>query len=178
MTATTKPTLDEFLSLEETKPYREYVCGEVTQKPMPNWDHSAIQAFLAAILFPFLAQAGSGRVLTEFRCIFGGRAYVPDLSYVAKERLTGDRYLRSAPDLAIEVLSPDQDMGRFLEKIQAYLRYGVRLVWVIDPVRATVTVLMPGEDARVLTAGDVLDGGDVLPGFTLAIDEIFAQTRV
>src|SRR5438093_3901013 len=115
-------TLDEFLRQEETKPYSEYACGEVMQKPMPNRLHSAIQTYLVAILFPFLAQTGLGRVLTEFRCIFGPpgreRAYVPDLAFVASGRLAADLYLHAAPDLAIEILSPDQHMAEFLDKIQ------------------------------------------------------------
>jgi Uma2 family endonuclease len=175
-------TLEQFLSMDETEPASELACGEVMQKPMPNVAHSAIQFFLAAVLFPFLARGGIGRGFTELRCIFGPpgqeRTYVPDLCYVARERLPTGQHLHAAPDLVVEILSPDQDMGRFLDKIQFLLRHGVRLVWVIDPLRGTVTELTPGEDARVLTSGAALDGGDVLPGFTLPVDEIFAQTAI
>ncbi len=146
---------------------------------MPDRAHSAIQFFLAAVLFPFLSRTGIGRGFTEFRCIFGPpggqRAYVPDLTYVAMEHLTDDRYLRMAPDLAVEILSHDQDMARFVDKIQFYLGHGVRLVWVIDPTRATIAVLVPGQDARVLTIGNTLDGGEVLPGFSVPVADIFAQ---
>jgi Uma2 family endonuclease len=182
MAATSRLTLEEFLALEETEPASEYACGEVTQKPMPNRLHSVIQFILAGMWFQYLARTPIGQGYTEFRCIFGPpgqqRTYVPDLTFVAKERLTADLYLHAAPDLAVEILSPDQDAGRFLDKIQFYLRHGVRLVWVIDPVRQTVTVLVPGEDARVLTRGDTLDGGAVLPGFSVPVAEIFAQTSV
>lgn len=175
-------TLKQFLDLDETEPASEYACGEVVQKPMPNRPHAAIQVFLGAVLLQFLSRTGLGRVFTEFRCIFGPpngeRTYVPDITYVAGNRLTDDLYLRTAPDLAVEVLSPDQDMGRFLDKVQFYLRHGVRLLWVIDPIRSTITVLMPGEDARVLTAEAVLDGGEVLPGFSVPIADIFAQTKI
>lgn len=168
--------------LEETEPASEYACGEAFQKPMPNREHAAIQFFLATVLGPFLAQAGIGRAFTEFRCIFGPpgneRTYVPDLSYVSRERLTADRYLRAAPDLAVEILSPDQHMAHFLDKIQFFLLYGVRLVWVIDPATTTVTVQAPGEEARILGPGDTLDGGQVLPRFRVAVDDIFAQMRV
>src|SRR5581483_9868769 len=102
--------LEAFLRLEETEPFSEYACGEAFQKPMPNRHHAAIQTFLAVALYPFLARTGLGRALTEFRCIFGPpgreRAYIPDLVYVARDRLTADLYLRAAPDLAIEILSP------------------------------------------------------------------------
>src|SRR5207249_711998 len=122
------------------------------------------------------------RALPEFRCIFGPpgreRAYVPDLAFVATGRLTADLYLHAAPDLAIEILSPDQHMAELLDKIQFYLLNGVRLVWVIDPKRTAVAVLVPNQEARLLTPGDTLDGGDVLPGSSIAISDIFAQMQV
>jgi Uma2 family endonuclease len=182
MAATSRLTLEQFLKLEETEPASEYACGEVVQKPMPNRHHAAIQLFIGTMLFTFLTRTRIGRAFTEFRCIFGPlgqeRTYVPDLTYVANEHLSAELYLREAPDLAVEILSPDQDAGRFLDKIQFYLRHGVRLVWVVDPVRETVTVLLPGEDARVLTPGDTLDGGAALPGFSVSVAEIFAQTGI
>lgn len=182
MAVKSKVTLDEFLHMEDEKPALEYACGEAFQKPMPTYTHSRIQTFLAAVLFQFLAHSLLGEALTEFRCIFGPtgrqRAYVPDLVYVSKDRLvTGGRYLLTAPDLAIEILSPAQDMARLLDKIHFYIQNGVRLVWVIDPEAATVAVLTPGQESRTLSAGDVLDGGDVLPGFSVAVDDLFAQAR-
>jgi Uma2 family endonuclease len=175
-------TLEQFLRLDETKPASEFACGEAFQKPMPDFSHSAIQAIVISALFTFLAHTGLGRVLPEFRCVFGPsdreRTYVPDVVFVAKDRLPTERHLHAAPDLAVEILFPDQHWSQFLDKIQFYLLYGVRLVWVIDPATATITVETPGQEARVLRAGDVLDGGDVLPGFGIAVDEIFAQTQL
>jgi hypothetical protein len=52
------------------------------------------------------------------------------------------------------------------------------LVWVIDPERTTVAALIPNQEARLLTPGDTLDGGDVLPGFSVPVADIFAQTQV
>jgi Uma2 family endonuclease len=183
LATTVRMTLDEFLRRpDDAKPAMEYACGEVFQKPVPTTPHSAIQGYLVVVLFQFLANAGMGRVFPELRCIFGPvgreRAYVPDLVIVATEKLTGDRYLRVAPDLAIEVMSLDQDMARISDKIQFYLLNGVRLVWVIDPEAGTIAVLAPGQEGRTLSAGDTLDGGDILPGFTVTVDDIFAQIQV
>lgn len=175
-------TLEQFLGMEETKPASEYACGEVFQKPMPDGPHAAIQFFLAGILYPYLTQTGIGRAFTELRCIFGPpgrqRTYVPDLVYVARSKLPIPRHLLAAPDLAVEILSPDQHMPAFLDKIQFYLLYGVRIVWVIDPATATVAVQTPGEEARVLQTGDTLDGGEVLPGFSATVADIFAQMPI
>lgn len=180
MTTNLKVTLDEFMSmLDDEKPALEYACGEAVQKPMPDQFHSSLQLFLGVVLFNFLERTGLGKVLPEFRCIFGPpggvRVFVPDLVYIAAGRLTRERYLHAPPDLAIEIFSQDQNMARFTDKIQFYLLHGVRLVWVIDPYALTVAVLAPGQDARVLTSGNTLDGGGVLPGFSVAIDDIFAR---
>ncbi len=181
MTTVATMTIEEFLRQPETKPASEYACGKVFQKPMPTLDHSKLQAFLVVVLYQYLARAGLGQVLPELRCIFGppgaARTFVSDVCYIAKERIPQGPYLHDAPDLAIEILSPDQNMAQFVSKIQFYLLHGARLVWIIDPATSLVTVLQPGEDAIILSVGETLDGGEVLPGFSIAVDEIFAQTR-
>lgn len=183
MATVTRLSLREFLAAPETKPASEFACGEVLQKPMPTRTHSFLQTYLAAMLFQFLARTSFGRVATEWRCIFGParreRAYVPDLLVVSTERLPGgdEPYLRTAPDLAVEILSPGQPVRAFVAKIQFYLLHGVRLIWVIDPASEVVLVLRPGEDDLTLTIGDRLEGGDVLPGFSVAVRDLFAQLQ-
>ena len=172
-------TIEQFLQQPETKPATEFACGEAIQKPMPDGPHSSLQAFLTAVLFGFLARSRLGRVLPELRCIFGPpgrqRTYIPDLVYVSNEKLPIPRHLHAPPDLAIEILSPDQSWPQFLDKIQFYLLYGVRLVWVIDPASRAITVQAPGQEGQVLHHGDILDGGEVLPGFTVPVADVFAQ---
>lgn len=187
MATTTRLTLDEFLALPDTEPASEYACGEVTQKPMPGLSRYFLCQLIALRLGLFVRERKLGRIGPELRCIFGEpgseRTFVPDIAFVSWERLPrGDaravRQFRSAPDMAIEVLSPGQGMTRFLAKIAFYLRHGVRLVWVVDPETETVTALSPGTDPQTLGRGDALDGGDVLPGLRLGIDEIFAELMV
>jgi len=184
MTTTRRMTLEEFLTLPETEPASEYFCGEVIQKPMPDNAHALIQWFLVELLAPFLRRTRLGRGGTEWRCVFGPRGgkqgFVPDLVFVSQARLPKGnalrhRYLRTAPDLAIEILSRGQPDERFDRKIAFYLAHGARLVWIIDPRARTVTVLAPAREPRTLTQADTLDGGDVLPGFSVAVAEIFAQ---
>jgi Uma2 family endonuclease len=138
--------------------------------------------FLSHVLFEFLARNPLGEVLTELRCVFGPagglRTYVPDVVYVARLHLPRERHLHRAPDLAIEILSPDQHWPQFVDKIQFYLLHGVKLVWVIDPASRTIAVQAPGQEGRILGAGDVLDGGDVLPGFRIPVDNILARIAV
>ena len=88
-----------------------------------------------------------------------------------------NRFLRTAPDLAVEILSPDHRPGRFADKLKFYLRHGVRLVWVVDPDDELIYVYAPGRDSEILRPGDTLTGGEVLPGFTAAVADIFAQLQ-
>jgi Uma2 family endonuclease len=78
-----------------------------------------------------------------------------------------------APDLAVEVVSPSDRDARVTQNAITYLDAGTRLVWVVEPDSQTVTVYTPDLTARILRAEDTLDGGDVLPGFTLKVAEIF-----
>ena len=90
MATTTRVTLREFLDQDGGKPYREYVCGEVIEKPMPKRSHAFLQIFLGGLLVQFLARAGLGRAGTEWRCVFGPpgreRALIPDIAYIAQAR--------------------------------------------------------------------------------------------
>lgn len=190
MTTTTRRktlmTLEQFLALPETKPAREYYGGEVVRKPMPDLPHIRLQTRLWMLIYQLLLAQPLGRVEVEWRCIFGPaghvRALVPDLAFVSNERLPkGDtrrnRLLRAAPELAVEVLLPNQPAEKFANKLAFYRANGVQLVWVIDPDRETVRVYEPTGDARLFVVGDTLDGGDVLPGFSVTLDDLFAPLR-
>jgi Uma2 family endonuclease len=186
MATTTKLTLDEFLARPDTEPASEYVCGEVYQKPMPDKDHADLQFLFALLIRQFLATAPLGVVGLEWRCIFGPpgheRAFIPDVAFATHERhavpgRNARKFLWTAPDLAIEVLSPDQPADEFADKLQFYLLHGVRLVWVVNPETRTIRVYRPGEDAQLLQSGDILDGGEVLSGFSISVDDIFAEIQ-
>ena len=186
MATTTRTTLEEFLALPETEPASEYICGEVVQKPMPDQAHALLQLYIGSLLLQFLAHSPLGRAATEWRCVFGPRGqkqgFVPDLVFVSQARMPKGstlrhRFLRTAPDLAVEILSRGQPDERFDRKIAFYLTHGVRLVWIIDPQARTVTVLAPGVKPRTLTTGDTLDGGDVLPGLRIPIAPLFTFER-
>ena len=79
-----------------------------------------------------------------------------------------------APDLAVEVLSPSDRMADALAKIAMYLDAGVRLVWLVDPASQTVSIFRPDAIPTKLAADEILDGGEVLPDFAVAVVEIFS----
>jgi Uma2 family endonuclease len=106
-----------------------------------------------------------------------GKVRRPDGSFIAKGRLPADQFehghIRIAPDLAIEVVSPNDIFYDVQEKVEEYLEAGVRLVWVIDPENRLITVHRADGSTTKLREQDELAGEDVLPGFRCRAGEIF-----
>jgi Uma2 family endonuclease len=110
--------------------------------------------------------------------LFDDRAVVrsPDAAFVRLDRLPTlpDGFIPLAPDFAVEVLSPSDRRADALAKVAMYLQAGVKLVWLVDPERRAVTVFRPDETIAVLHDGETLDAGDVVPGFSIGVSEMFA----
>jgi Uma2 family endonuclease len=102
---------------------------------------------------------------------------VPDVAFVRTERLPANYddggFLRVAPDLVVEIISPSDRVVEVLAKVVMWLEAGVALLWLVDPVAMTVTVFRPDDPPHTLTRDQTLDGGDVLPGFTLPVRAVF-----
>jgi len=102
----------------------------------------------------------------------------PDVAFVRRERVeaagrvTG--YWPGAPDLVVEVISPNDLYTEVDEKIAEWLEHGARLVFVVNPRRQTVAVHRPGQPTRTLAGEDLLAGEDVVPGWTLRVRELFS----
>ena len=102
----------------------------------------------------------------------------PDAAFVKQERLSigmKGRYFPAAPDIALEVVSPNDTASDVQDKIQDWLTHGVRLVWVVDPKSRTLTVYRPDGTANVLKPKDTLSGEDVLPGFAYPLAKLFRK---
>ena len=102
----------------------------------------------------------------------------PDFAFVARERFSGppgQKYVPLVPDLVLETRSPGDTPSEVAEKVANWLAAGVRLVWEMNLRDRTLTVYRPGDDTnpQVLSATDVLDGGDVLAGFSLPLARVF-----
>lgn len=100
----------------------------------------------------------------------------PDFAFIrAGRELAGARgFVPGAPDLVVEVLSPDDRPGYVRDKVAEWLEAGALAVWVVDPRAQTVTTHEPGRAPAVLGEGEALRGGDLLPGLEIAVREIFA----
>ncbi|MGH7173235.1 MAG: Uma2 family endonuclease [Gemmataceae bacterium] len=103
----------------------------------------------------------------------------PDVSFVRHGRFSGEQlpggYARLAPDLAVEVISPNDKYEEVIEKIEEYLRADVRLVWVISPRNHIVHIYRVNGSIHVLRENDELDGEDVVPGFRCPVRDLFPQ---
>lgn len=100
-----------------------------------------------------------------------------DVAFISHERLATienpDKFGPSAPDLAVEVLSPGNRRGEIEEKIALYFAAGARAVWVFNPTKKTVALYTSPTDFYVLNENDTLEGGEVLPGFKLELSKLF-----
>lgn len=142
--------------------------------------HGAVSVALAIKLGAFVTERKLGRVVdssTGYR-LPGGNVRSPDVSFVGVARLPEGPlpagFAEFLPDLAVEVVSPDDRTREVLDKVGEYLSAGVRLVWVIDPQQATAVVFRSLTDIRRVEQDGVLEGEDVLPGFTCALADLLA----
>jgi len=146
-----------------------------------GWRHGKIAIRLGAKLATYVEAHDLGIVFgaeTGFRLASNpDTVRAPDVSFVAKrnipEQEPKEGFWPGTPDLAVEVLSPGDRTGDVDEKIDAWLEAGCAAVWIVNPKQETVTVYLSRTDVGVKAAGDVLNGDPIVPGFTLAINELF-----
>lgn len=158
----------------------ELSAGFLIAEPRPFPLHAQVQARLISLLDVFVRDRGLGRVLSDGGFLLASNPDTvrgPDVAFVAlaRWRMVTDksRFLRGAPDLAIEVLSPSNRPAETQAKVADYLAAGARLVWIVDPKHRSVTVHEARVAPRRLEATDVVDGGDVLPGLAIEVETIF-----
>jgi Uma2 family endonuclease len=173
-------TLEEFLAIPETKPASEYINGKIVQKPMPQGEHSAIQGELIIALSNSLKPSKTARVFPELRCTFGGRSIVPDIAVFTWERIPRDDdgaisdSFQTAPDWAIEILSPDQSHTRVTRNILHCLDHGTQLGWLIDPSEQSIFAYYPRQQPAFFEdVNAVLPVPDFSQSFQLTLGELF-----
>jgi len=176
-------TADEFEALLATPEYRdrrlELIDGEIVEK-MPTEEHGVIAALIAHYLMRFVLPRRLGRVGVEIRVQLDDdprNVRLPDVSFSRGTQPMRTRgSLTTAPELIVEIKSPDDRFRALRASASYYLAHGCRMVWLVFPQQRIVEVYTP-EDDTVLSVDDTLTGGDVLPGFTLPVTEIFKDTQ-
>ena len=159
----------------------ELIDGTLVEKVM-GFLESGLGMFLGRKLADFVDTQNLG-IVTGMDGTFELMPHlvrIPDVAFTSWDRLPGGRYPTApipaiAPNLAVEVLSHSNTPREMALKRRDYFAAGVELVWEVDPTDRTVAVYASPTAMRTLTIADTLDGGMVLPSFTIAVGEVFAQ---
>lgn len=186
MSATTQTmTADELFLMKDDGFRYDLVKGELRKMSPAGSEHGAIIVRLTVALGQYVEENDLGEVFaaeTGFKLASNPDTVLgPDVAFVSNEKIppTGIpvKFWPGAPDLAVEIVSPDNTRREMEEKIEEYLASGVSLVWIVSPKHRTVTVHRASIEPVTLAESDTLDGENVVPGFRCSIARLFARKR-
>jgi Uma2 family endonuclease len=159
----------------------ELVDGVLVEKGM-GYRESLLAVFFIQVLLDFVKPRNLGLVSGADGTVrlFPGLVRIPDVAFASWDRfperkIPVEPIPSLAPDLVVEVLSESNTPAEMKRKRGEYFTHGVRMIWEVDPEPRTVTVYTPDGAVVLLDAAQTLDGGAVLPGFTLNLSELFSQ---
>jgi Uma2 family endonuclease len=179
-------TPDDLLLLPDAINY-ELVDGKLVERPM-GLESSQIAGKIITLLNNFLGINPIGDAFgpdASYQCFPDTPDMIrkPDVSFIRAGRLPKDHlpegHCKIAPDLAVEVLSPNDLARDVARKVREYLAAGIKLVWIVDPDSRFVQVHRPRGNAAGVLSGfgeaDILTGEDVLPGFCTPVADFFRR---
>jgi Uma2 family endonuclease len=172
-------TLEEFLKLPEEKPALEYIDGVVTQKVSPQKIHGRLQLKVAERLNAFAEPRKLALTFVETRDVFSGSSPVPDVSVYrwdrvprdARGRLTNDHV--GPPDIAVEIVSPEQSVADLITRCRWYVEHGVSIALLVEPEDEWIRLFRPETEEEELRGADRINLDSVLSGFELTAQELF-----
>ena len=174
MVTQTRLTLEQFLALPGIDEQRlELIDGEVYEKMSPRWGHSRIASRLGNLLEPFGVAGVEPRTVIPPSGDLGPFAPLPDLAFYVDDDPEDDEWITRPPDLAVELLSIGQNRREMRAKVEAYIRFGVRSVWVVDLERRTVDMYEEGE--RQTVSGEEMIRTEAIPGFAVSVNTLFER---
>jgi len=177
-----KITAEELLQMPDDGFRYELVKGELRKMAPAGSEHGILAMRVGGPLWLHVKTHQLGEVLSAdpgFRLATNpDTVRAPDVAFVSQHRVeeigSVGGYWPGAPDLTVEVISPNDTYTEVEEKVFAWLDAGTRMVMVVNPRQQTVTIYRSRTDIAVLTEEDELDGQDVVPGWTLPIKDLFA----
>jgi Uma2 family endonuclease len=159
----------------------EVVHGELIMSPKNNFQHGRICSTLIIRLGSFAESKGLGVVCDSNTGFWmsNRNCRAPDVSFISKARLKAAKqspreFFKGAPDLAIEVLSPNNTRREIDERLRDYFESGTHLAWIIDPETESAEICSSLTNRRLLGPGGELDGESVVPGFRCKLSDLFA----
>ena len=182
--ATTKLiTADELLLMPDDGYRYELVRGELTEKmPPPGDGHGDVSGRFVIALGRYSEDNDYGVIRDNAGFQLESdpdTVRAPDVAWISPGRIEGfsPGYRFIVPDLAVEIKSPTDTPRMVEERAQMWLDFGSREVWYGDPEQTTLTRYRPGQPPEILGEDDVLDGGDLLPGFSIEVWRLFRRHR-
>ena len=179
MPSTAPMTAEELLRFQPPHKRTELVDGVMLVREPAGFRHGVIASVIGARVRNHVVQHELGvTVAAETGFILRrdpDTVRAPDVAFISRDRLPPQDtrgFAELAPDLVVEVLSPDDQPGEVLAKCADWLRAGCRLVWVVEPERRAVRVYRAAGSVAVVGESGVVDGEDVLPGFSCAVAEM------
>ncbi len=170
-------TIEEYLSDPKYERW-EYVDGHAVPFVPGGLRHSRTMAACGASLDRFVPARPGCYAAMRLHCrleVDGEpRFRLPEIAVVLDDDSTEERYLDRAPDLVVEIRSPDDSVSALSRKMDEYFANGARLGWLVLPEEKSVLVFAPEGRVRTAVEGDVLDGGNLLPDLKLPVEELFA----
>jgi Uma2 family endonuclease len=173
-------TLDEFLALPEEKPALEFEPdGTVSQKVSPKGQHSTLQLALCDHINAFARPQHLAVAFPELRAVYDDTAYVPDVAVYRWHRIprTPDGRVandfREPPDIAIEIVLPEQSTNALIRRSLWYVQHGVEIALLVDPGDDSVIRWHAKDPTAALRRRDEINFGEVLPGLQLTVAELF-----
>jgi Uma2 family endonuclease len=176
-------TAEELLCMPDDGMRHELVRGELRTMPPGGWGHGKQSTTVVRSLGDHVAAHDLGEVATNepgfLLATNPDTVRAPDVAFVRRERLLDVNpergYYPGPPDLAVEVISPNDLYTEVEEKVAEWLAYGTRMMLVVNPRQKTVAVHRNGSTVRILGPDDTIDGEDVVPGWTLPVRDLFGR---
>ena len=173
----TRVTVDEFDAFiqlpENDDKLFELIEGEIIEMTSNSFS-SMLAMLFGAFITTYVLQHNLGYVTgADGGYLVGNERYLPDVGFISTARHPGI-YIPLAPDLAVEVVSPSDSERQLMTKVGNYLAAGTT-VWVAYPDDQQVAVFAPNQPVKHYDRTGVIDGGNVLPDFKLALTEIFRE---
>lgn len=176
-------TADELLRMPDENGFtHELVYGRVVKMPLPGWVHGWLAGRLYAVIYQHVQENDLGLVFSQDTGVTvtsnPDTVRGPDVGYVSRERAAGPRpstgYWLGAPDLVVEIRSPNDRYAKLRAKAEEWLAHGARTVWVIEPERVAITAHYADGTKRLFTANNVICDEKLLPGFRYLVRDLLA----
>jgi Uma2 family endonuclease len=159
----------------------ELIYGELQTMPPSSGEHGWVTSNVHDSLSPYVRAHELGRVFAAETGFLLARApdlvRAPDVAFVRAERVEAvgraRAYWPGAPDLVVEVISPNDRAGEIEEKVRTWLAHGTLMVLAVYPDTRRVRVHRPSRPPQELAESDILDGADVVPGWTVPVRDFF-----